>query len=253
MSSTEAVEETDVGGRKHIAKVVVCEDDAATLELLCDHLTADGFEALAAPTAADALRLCESGSPDILLLDLTLPGSSAIDVLRQIREQDRAINKADPQMGVIVVSGRGTERDRVEALGNGASDYVQKPFSYGELLARMNSVLRKRKWEDTPIITVGEIEIHRDDRSVKVGDREVKLTDREFDLLLALAEKPQKPVAKDDLVKKVLGERAISGHSVRKIEHHAERLGRKLDPDTGKYVLNCWGVAFVLVMPENWS
>lgn len=251
-SSTEAVEEANTEDKKVVTKIVVCEDDGGTLELLCDHLTADGFETLAAPTAADALRLCQLGSPDLLLLDLCLPDSSGLDVLRQIREPDRTINKANPNLAVIIVSGRGSERDRVRGLTEGADGYVCKPFSYGELLARINAVLRQRRRADDPIVKAGEIEINRVDRTVKVGDRSVELSVKEFALLLALAEEPQKIHAKEDLLRSVWGYRSL-GHT-RTLEAHASRLRRKLDPDgTRNLIPNCWGVGYSVCVPESWK
>ena len=124
--------------REEIAKLVVCEDDRATLELLCDHLVADHFEVLAAPTASDALRLCQYNGPDLLLLDLNLPDASGLDVLRELKEPDRALSRFDSNLAVIVLTGRGTERDRVRGLEMGADDYVLKPFSYGELLGAIS-------------------------------------------------------------------------------------------------------------------
>lgn len=120
--------------QREAARLVVCEDDQPTLDLLCDHLTADQFGVLAAPSAADALRLCTYSEPDLLLLDLNLPDASGLDLLREIRNPDRSVNRVDPELAVIIVSGRGTERDRVRGLSEGADDFVRKPFSYGELL-----------------------------------------------------------------------------------------------------------------------
>ena len=109
------------------ATLVVCEDDAPTLELLCDHLSADRFRVLPAPTASDALRLCHFDRPDLLLLDVTLPDASGLDVLREIRDADGISARYDPALPVIVVSGRGGEADRVRGLAEGADDYVVKP------------------------------------------------------------------------------------------------------------------------------
>src|SRR6478609_12242879 len=110
--------------RQEIASVVVCEDDTVTLELLCDHLAADRFGPLAAPTASDALRLCRYNQPDLLLLDLALPDASGLDVLREIREADGADARFDPRLPVIVLSGRGADTDRVRGLDSGADDYM---------------------------------------------------------------------------------------------------------------------------------
>src|SRR5262245_49682603 len=102
--------------REPVATVVVCEDDRSTLELLCDNLVAERFEAVPAPSAADALRLCEFSHPDLLLLDLNLPDASGLDVLRAIRSTEGATGAVDPGIGVIVVSGRSGDADRVRGL-----------------------------------------------------------------------------------------------------------------------------------------
>src|SRR3954447_12907733 len=130
--------------RQEIAQVVVCEDDAATLELLCDHLLADRFGAMPAPTASDALRLCRYNQPDLLLLDLSLPDASGLDVLREIRETDGVDARFDPRLPVVVLTGRAGDTDKGRALDSGADDYLTKPFIYSELRARTGAVLRRR-------------------------------------------------------------------------------------------------------------
>ncbi len=230
-----------------IAKLVVCEDDRATLDLLCDHLTADRYEVLAAPSAADALRLCQFSQPDLLLLDLGLPDASGLDVLREIRDPDRAVNRFDPQMGIIVLSGRGTERDRVRGLEQGADDYIVKPFAFGELLARINAVLRRRAADRSDLLKVGKISINRAERTVRVEERNVDLSGKEFALLCALAADPTRVFSKEELLRDVWGYRSL-GHT-RTLEAHASRLRRKLDPDDSEFVVNCWGVGYRLVGP----
>ena len=126
------------------ATVVVCEDDEPTLDLLCDHLEAGRFRALRAPSASDALRLCHYKQPDLLLLDLRLPDASGLDVLREIRASEGAVGRYDPELPVIILSGRGTDADRVRGFAEGADDYVVKPFHYQEVEARIHSVLRRR-------------------------------------------------------------------------------------------------------------
>ena len=108
---------------EELASVVVCEDDDATRELLCDHLTADRYRALPAPSASDALRLCAYNHPDLLVLDLGLPDAPGIDVLREIR---RAEDRFDPDLPVVVLSGRTTEADRLRGFEAGADDFVPK-------------------------------------------------------------------------------------------------------------------------------
>jgi DNA-binding response OmpR family regulator len=116
-----------------VATVVVCEDDPPTLELLCDHLEADRYRALPAPSASDALRLCHYKQPDLLLLDLRLPDAGGLDVLREIRASEGATGRYDPELPVIVLSGRGTDADRLRGFAEGADDYVVKPFHYPEV------------------------------------------------------------------------------------------------------------------------
>ena len=113
--------------REEIASLVVCEDDAITLDLLCEHLAADRFGVMPAPCASDALRLCRYNQPDLLLLDLTLPDASGLDVLREIRESDGIDARFDPRLPVIVLTGRNGETDRVRGLDSGADDYMVKP------------------------------------------------------------------------------------------------------------------------------
>ena len=113
--------------RDEIATVVVCEDDEVTRELLCDHLAADRFGVLPAPTASDALRLCRYNHPHLLLLDLALPDASGLDVLREIREADGVETRFDPGLPVVVLSGRAADADRVRGLDAGADDYLPKP------------------------------------------------------------------------------------------------------------------------------
>jgi DNA-binding response OmpR family regulator len=160
--------------------VVVCEDDTPTLELLCDHLEADRFRALPAPSASDALRLCHYKEPDVLLLDLVLPDASGLDVLREIRSSQGAIGRYDPALPVIVVSGRGTSADRVRGFAEGADDYVVKPFHIPELTARIRSVLRRRDPRREGPRRIGELFIDPSRREVRVADRPVRLANKEF-------------------------------------------------------------------------
>src|SRR5215218_899374 len=143
--------------REEIASLIVCEDDIVTLDLLCEHLAADRFGVMPAPSASDALRLCRFNHPDLLLLDLTLPDASGLDVLREIREADGIDNRFDPRLPVIVLSGRSDETDRVRGLDSGADDYVVKPFRYDELRARIAAVLRRRTYPQDGPCRIGEL------------------------------------------------------------------------------------------------
>jgi len=231
--------------RTEIARVVVCEDDAVTLELLCDHLAADRFGVLPAPSASDALRLCRFNHPDLLLLDLSLPDASGLDVLREIRAADGIDSRFDPHLPVIVLSGRGAQADRVRGLTAGADDYVVKPFNPEELRARIGAVLRRRGAGREGPVRVGEVVIDPLRRKVLVGEREVPLAKKEFTLLRVLASDPTRVFSKVELLEEVWGFRSPS--RTRTLDSHASRLRRKLDPEHSRYVVNCWGIGYRLI------
>jgi DNA-binding response OmpR family regulator len=227
---------------EELATVVVCEDDDPTRELLCDHLTADRYRALPAPSASDALRLCGYNHPDLMLLDLGLPDAPGIDVLREIRSGGE---RFDPELPVLVLSGRTSEADRLRGFEAGADDYLQKPFHYPELLARVAAVLRRRSGRRQGPIRVGDLSVDPVTRRVRVDGREVQLANKEFALLSALASEPRRVFTKDELLRDVWGFR--SKGRTRTLDSHASRLRRKLDPDGARYVFNCWGVGYRLL------
>ncbi|HXS46374.1 MAG TPA: response regulator transcription factor [Solirubrobacterales bacterium] len=231
--------------RREIASVVVCEDDAPTLELLCDHLVADSFGVLPAPTASDALRLCRYKQPSLMLLDLSLPDASGLDVLREIRTADGVVSRFDPSLPVIVLSGRGAETDRVRGLELGADDYLSKPVHYPELRARITAVLRRVEARHSGPCRVGDIVVDTARRRAWVGDREVQLSKKEFSLLRLLATDPHRVFPKRELLDEVWGLRTPT--KTRTLDSHASRLRRKLDPENARYVVNCWGVGYRLV------
>jgi len=231
--------------RREIASLVVCEDDTTTLELLCDHLVADRFAALPAPSAADALRLCRFNRPDLLLLDLALPDASGLDVLRAIRDADGAGSRCDPDLPVIVLTGRGADADRVRGLELGADDYLVKPFNYHELRARIGAVLRRGAVGGDGPLHAGDLVLDPVRRKVWVGDREVPLSNKEFGLLRVLVSEPARAFSKRELLEAVWGYRTPA--STRTLDSHASRLRRKLDPEDGRYVVNAWGFGYRLV------
>jgi DNA-binding response OmpR family regulator len=231
--------------RQEIANVVVCEDDAVTLELLCDHLAADRFGVLPAPNASDALRLCRYNHPDLLLLDLSLPDASGLDVLREIREANGVESRFDPRLPVIILTGRGADADRIRGLDSGADDYLTKPFSYQELRARIGAVLRRRAGHREGPTRVGDLVIDPAQRRVTVDGEEVPLAKKEFSLLRVLASDPTRVFTKEELLHDVWGYKGNS--KTRTLDSHASRLRRRLDPERARYVVNCWGIGYRLV------
>jgi DNA-binding response OmpR family regulator len=231
--------------RRALATVVVCEDDEATLELLCDHLEADRYLPLPAPSASDALRLCHYKQPDLLILDLLLPDAAGLDVLREIRNADGATSKFDPGLPVVIVSGRGVEHDRVRGLREGADDYLVKPLHYPELAARIARILARREGRREGPCRIGELAIDPATREVRVGGQLVELAAKEFALLRALAADPRRVFTKEELLRDVWGYRSLG--RTRTLDSHASRLRRKLDPQHSRFVHTCWGVGYRLI------
>jgi DNA-binding response OmpR family regulator len=228
-----------------LGTIVVCEDDEVTRELLVENLEADRFRALAAPTASDALRFCRYSQPDALLLDLALPDAAGLDVLRRIRASGGPAAEFDNRLPVLVVTGRSAADDRVRGLGEGASDYLVKPFHYPELLIRLRRLLEARDDRRSGPIRVGPLTVDAASRRVAVGEREVQLANKEFELLRALAAEPSRVFTKQELLRDVWGFRSTG--RTRTLDSHASRLRRKLDPERGRFVINCWGVGYRLV------
>jgi DNA-binding response OmpR family regulator len=228
-----------------LATVVVCEDDDATRELLCDHLMADRYRPLAARSAADALRQCRYKQPDLMILDLGLPDAGGLDVLREIRSPAEEIPRFDPDLPIIVLTGRGGDQDRVRGLSEGADDYLVKPFHYAELLARLRAILRRRRAMRAGPRRVGEVVIDPVTRRVTVAGEPVRLSAKEFSLLGVLARDPTRVFTKQELLREIWGLSSLS-HS-RTLDSHASRLRMKLCGGDGRYVINCWGVGYRLI------
>jgi DNA-binding response OmpR family regulator len=228
-----------------VATVVVCEGDSDTLAYLCDNLTADRFEVLAATSAVDALRFCRYNHPDLLVLDAALPDAPGLDVVRRIRGADGIEDRFDPRLPAIVLADRG-DADRSVYKEAGVDDCVLRPFAYDELRARIMAVLRHRHSRHDEPVRVGEILIDPARRKVTVGERDVHLARKEFTLLRVLASDPTRVFSKDELLRDVWGLRAPAGRT-RTLDSHASRLRSKLDPEHKRYVVNCWGIGYSLL------
>jgi len=225
--------------------VLLVEEEAPMREHLSRQLADDGFEVVAADRAAEALELVESERPDLVLLDAVLPDGSGFEVCGRLRagEPGRAWNR---DVAVIMVTTRGDSSDRVRGFARGADDYVVRPFVYEELLARMRAVLRRTGPRQHPRLAVQDLVIDLLSRVVRVGDVMVQLSAKEFDLLVALAEDPERVFHKEELLRDVWGFRS-SGRT-RTLDSHASRLRRKLNVNgEAAYVVNVWGVGYRLV------
>jgi two-component system KDP operon response regulator KdpE len=184
-------------------RALLVEDDLNIVDLIRSNLAVRGFDTVLSTDGTDAIRLLETENPDIVLLDLMLPDADGFELCRQIRERSNA--------AVIVVSARGGERDKVTALNMGADDYMTKPFSVEELLARITATLRRTRPAvvdpagDAAIIHVGEVAIDLASQRVSRAGETVHLTPTEFSLLRELATNRGKLLSHAHLLRRVWG------------------------------------------------
>ena len=228
--------------------VLVVEDDPATRTFLADNLSADGYEPLLADCTRVALKLMETHAPDIAIVDVGLPDASGLELIERVRGADGLGTRLDRSIPLVVVSGRGTEVDRLRGFDRGCDDYVVKPFSYPELLSRLRAVLaRCGPRVRTGRIKAGELEIDPRTQIVTLRGRRVDLPTKEFALLRTLASDPTRVWTKEELLRGVWGFRSMG--QTRTLDSHACRLRRKLGTEGDKFVVNVWGVGYRLVDP----
>jgi DNA-binding response OmpR family regulator len=225
--------------------VLVVEDDQVTRAFLIDNLIADGFHAVGASGAGEGLRAIEVRQPALVVLDLGLADGSGLGLLDRVRASDGLASRIDPDLPVIVLSGRAGDADRVRSLARGADDHVCKPFLYAELVARMRAVLwRADGRRSRGVMRVGELTLDPATRAVRLSGRRIELAAKEFALLQALAEQPTRVYAKQELLRDVWGYR--SPGNTRTLDAHAYRLRRKLRPSPRPWVVNVRGVGYKL-------
>jgi DNA-binding response OmpR family regulator len=208
------------------ARILVVEDDRTVAEVLLAYLNQAGYHVDWTGDGTEGLRLWQQTNPDVVILDLMLPGFSGLELLRRRR-------RTGDDAAVIVVSARGEEEDRLVGLETGADDYVVKPFSPREVVLRVEALLRRAERLSgarllNPLVQVGPVRIDLSAHSVTVGDRPVALTTREFDLLAFLAGHPGQTFSKDELLRRVW---AWDFGDTSTVTVHVRRLREKLERD----------------------
>ena len=225
--------------------LLIVEDDEATAAFLADNLAADGFVVAGATGAAEAIRAIEVRNPALILLDLALEDGHGLDVLDRVRAADGIGSRIDPDVPVIVITGRGGEADRVRGFVRGADDYVVKPFSYGELLGRIRAVLRRAQGRpQRGVLRVGDLTLDPATRDVRLDGKPLHLSAKEFALLRALAEDPTRVLSKAELLRDVWGYMSVG--QTRTVDAHACRLRRKLGKSGRNWIVNVRGVGYKL-------
>jgi DNA-binding response OmpR family regulator len=225
-------------------RILLVEDETSIAEPFAEALVREGFEPILAGTAADALRLARSASPDLILLDLMLPDGDGRDVCRELRRESA--------VPIVMVTARGTESDRIVGLELGADDYVVKPFSVGEVAARIRAVLRRTARPPGPEeVRIDGLLIERGARRVTLDGEDVALTRKEFDLLSRLADDAGRVVTREDLMADVWDTNWFG--STRTLDVHIGWLRGKLgdDPSSPRFIHTVRGVGFRLTGPDE--
>ncbi|MBZ0114837.1 MAG: response regulator transcription factor [Thermoanaerobaculia bacterium] len=199
-------------------QILIVEDDVRTAETVELYLLSSGFETTVAHTGPQALALTNEKAFDLVLLDIMLPGIDGWTLCRRLREHSDA--------GIILVSALSTLDDKIEGLGLGADDYVTKPFSPRELVARARAVLRRRSGRAQRILRLGDLRLDRDRSRAYVGPRELDLTPSEYRLFEALLAAPGRLFTRTELVDRVEGD-----CNDRTVDSHVANLRRKLSTD----------------------
>jgi DNA-binding response OmpR family regulator len=226
--------------------ILIVEDDDATRTFLADNLAADGYDLLVADCAAIGLSLIERKFPDLALVDVGLPDGSGFELLRRVRSADGVASRMNPDMPLMVISGRATEIDRVRGFDRGADDYVCKPFSYPELRSRVAALLRRTGHRPSHgRLRAGPLEVDPPSREVRLHGERLALSQKEFALLRTLVSEPTRVFTKEELLRSIWGYRARG--STRTLDSHACRLRHKLAIRGDRFIVNVWGVGYRLV------
>jgi DNA-binding response OmpR family regulator len=228
------------------ATLLIVEDHRPTRQFLADNLAADGFDLLEAEDAAQARRHMDAHFPDLAIVDLGLPDSDGLELLKLVREADRIAGQIDPDLPLLVLTGRGGDLDRLRAFQRGADDYLTKPFSYWELHARVQALLRRsRRRPGNGRLRVGPLEVDPVARQVWLRGESLELSKKEFALLRALSAEPTRVYTREELLRGVWGFRAMG--QTRTLDSHAFRLRKKLNAQGDRFVVNVWGVGYRLL------
>lgn len=204
--------------------ILLADDDRRFRSVLSAELQAAGYRTIVAQNGVEALDLFGEESVDLVLTDLAMPEMDGFDVIERIRETS--------PVPIVVLSVRGGDADKIRALDLGADDFVTKPFSLPELLARLRSQLRRAPERATHLLTFPDLTIDVDSRRVTQGGKLVRLTPTEFELLELLASRAGKPVTLDQIISKVW--RSAPGTTFDTVRVHIRSLRRKIEPDPGE-------------------
>ena len=233
-------------------RILVVEDESDIAELVRMHLTDLDFDVTLAKDGHEGLRLATTATWDLIMLDLRLPGPDGLEICRKVRGGSQYVP-------ILMLTSKSSELDRVLGLELGADDYVTKPFSIMELMARVKAIFRRfetlKNTEDPSdqVLNIGKLRIQPSTRSARINDQSVDLTAKEFDLLLHFAQNPGRVYRRAELLDSVWG----YGHEgyEHTVNSHINRLRSKIEPDATnpEYIVTVWGVGYKLSTPQSAS
>jgi two-component system OmpR family response regulator len=224
------------------ARLLVVDDEPVILELLAGALRFAGFDVLTAATGTEALRAAAAGRPDLILLDVMMPGCDGFEVIRRIHD-------SGPRIPVIFLTARDTPRDRVAGLSLGGDDYITKPFSLDEMLARISAVLRRSTGEAEPAsrLAIADLELDQDSHQVWRAGTEVTLAPREFKLLRYLMTNAGRVLSREQILDHVWDYNFTGDSNI--IESYISTLRRKVDTAEPHLIHTIRSIGYVLRIP----
>jgi DNA-binding response OmpR family regulator len=219
------------------AEILIVEDDEVITSTLAYNLSRHGFGVKSATTGAEALRLARKMRPDLILLDVMLPGESGIEVCERIRERDQGVM-------IVMVTARDAEEDKVRGFEAGADDYVTKPFSMKELVARINANLKRSETgQRGKVLEAGDLQLDTKNYTARVAGEQLDLRLKEFELLAALASAPGELKSREELAKEVWGHAGVG--SSRTIDVHIRRIRAALEERSSyQYIHTARGLGY---------
>lgn len=223
-------------------KILIIEDEPHIVLGLTDALEFEGFEVVSAGKGKEGVQLARQEKPDAVLLDLMLPDTNGFKVCEDLRRYDAFVP-------IVMLTARGQEIDKIRGLDAGADDYVTKPFSVGELIARMRAIFRRasRPTESTPeVLSIGQVKVNMTAHSVARGSRSDQLSFYEVELLRLLHEKVGQPVSREEILQKIWG--LDAGPSNRTVDNFIVKLRKKIErtPDKPEHILTVYGYGYKL-------
>ena len=217
--------------------ILVVDDNEQIVDILSQYIKKEGWPMLAAKTGEEALGLFDAAEPSLILLDIMLPGMDGLEVCRRIRRMS--------SVPILMITARDEDADRILGLDIGADDYIVKPFSPGEVMARIRAVLRRiPAAEEKETLLIGELSIHLPSLSVTLSGHKLNLTRREVELLYTLASAPGRVFTRDNLLTMVWGYEFVGNY--RAVDSHIKRLRAKLDayPHESFSIATVWGAGY---------